>query len=385
MIKILKASALHNEYLQWYYTQNSQLAASNFSHQYDEVMYDSSADTWKYYLEKTGRYQVEEHVINCYALQSAWAKEHQVLYTDDKWMLDILTEQIRLFQPDVLFAQYYDVLTSEYINMIRQEVPSIKVVVGWDGIAMHDKEKFRAFDVMLTCLYETERFYATNGKIASYMPYGFDERWLDRIRIEQDSIPISFLGSIARIKGGHFARLQLLDSLLRNVDIQLWLTTHDPSWKNHAKLLVKMLMKKDWSGIQQTVSEIRRFNRVVAHARNGLFGIAMMSKLASSSLTINSHIDVAKNNAANIRLFEATGVGACMITDYKDNLSSFFRIGQDVVSYKSHEECVEQIRYLLAHPPERTIIARSGQQATLTRHSMGKRLDIFDAVISKIL
>ncbi len=69
-----------------------------------------------------------------------------------------------------------------------------------------------------------------------------------------------------------------------------------------------------------------------------------------SFITINRHIDVAENYANNMRLFEATGCGALLITDYKDNLNELFEIGEEIVAYRSPEEAAALIKYYLSNP-----------------------------------
>ncbi len=51
----------------------------------------------------------------------------------------------------------------------------------------------------------------------------------------------------------------------------------------------------------------------------------MYQVLRRSRITLNSHIDLAGREAGNMRLFEATGVGAFLLTDFKDNLHTLFR------------------------------------------------------------
>ena len=111
--------------------------------------------------------------------------------------------------------------------------------------------------------------------------------------------------------------------------------------------------------------------------KGAVFGLNMYQALADSKITFNCHIDAAKNNAANIRLFEATGSGTCLITDWKENLNDLFDIDKEVVTYKTIDECVEKVNYLLAHDKERNAIAVAGQKRTLNEHSLEKRINKF--------
>ena len=112
-------------------------------------------------------------------------------------------------------------------------------------------------------------------------------------------------------------------------------------------------------------------------AKEPVFGMDMYQLLADSKMTFNSHIDSAGNKAANMRLFEATGVGTCLVTDYKDNLSDFFDINNEVVTYKSIPECIDKVKNLLRDEPLRKKFAAAGQSKTLSTHTYQNRVEQF--------
>ena len=116
-----------------------------------------------------------------------------------------------------------------------------------------------------------------------------------------------------------------------------------------------------------------------------VWGLNMYRALARSKITINRHINVAENNANNMRLFEATGVGSLLITDLKDNLSDLFDIGKEVLAYSSPEEAVELIRYYLDHPYEASTIARAGQIRTHSEHTYSHRMDELATILERHL
>jgi len=107
----------------------------------------------------------------------------------------------------------------------------------------------------------------------------------------------------------------------------------------------------------------------------------MFRTLAASKIVVNYHGDVAQSYANNMRLFEATGTGALLVTDWKTNLHEMFEIDKEVIAYRTHEECAEMIRYYLEHEEEREQIARAGQQRTLRDHTYYQRMqDLVDIV-----
>jgi spore maturation protein CgeB len=103
------------------------------------------------------------------------------------------------------------------------------------------------------------------------------------------------------------------------------------------------------------------------------WGREMFQVLRNSLLTLNHHGDL-RPFANNMRLFEATGVGTLLITDWKENLHEMFEPGKEVIAYRTSEECAELVRYYLEHEDEGTEIARAGQQRTLREHTYYQRV-----------
>ncbi|MDQ3755068.1 MAG: glycosyltransferase, partial [Acidobacteriota bacterium] len=92
-------------------------------------------------------------------------------------------------------------------------------------------------------------------------------------------------------------------------------------------------------------------------------------------------IDISPVSASNMRLFEATGVGSCLLTDWRANISTLFEPDREVVTYRNAEECIEKATYLLDHESERQQIARAGQRRTLREHTYARWAAGFDEVV----
>jgi spore maturation protein CgeB len=83
---------------------------------------------------------------------------------------------------------------------------------------------------------------------------------------------------------------------------------------------------------------------------------------------------MAGNSASAKRLFEATGMGACVVTELGDNLEDLFQPEREIVTYSSLEECVDKIKYLIENPEDALKIGKSGQNRTLTEHTYERRV-----------
>jgi spore maturation protein CgeB len=107
--------------------------------------------------------------------------------------------------------------------------------------------------------------------------------------------------------------------------------------------------------------------------RGEVWGDDMYQALRRSRITLNSHIDLVGRDAANMRLFEATGVGAFLLTDFKENLHTLFAPGREVAAWHSVDACLSAIDRYLADHATRTAIAQAGQARTLAQHTYRHR------------
>jgi spore maturation protein CgeB len=82
---------------------------------------------------------------------------------------------------------------------------------------------------------------------------------------------------------------------------------------------------------------------------------------------------MAGREAGNMRLFEATGVGAFLLTDFKDNLHTLFEPDREVAVWRSVEDCLSVIERAIGDAESRATIARAGQARTMVQHTYRHR------------
>jgi spore maturation protein CgeB len=110
----------------------------------------------------------------------------------------------------------------------------------------------------------------------------------------------------------------------------------------------------------------------------------MYRVLARSRITVNRHIGIAENYANNMRLYEATGMGALLLTEDKDNLRDIFEPGREVETYSDPDQLVEKINTLLRSNRLQEIAA-AGQARTLREHSYKERMNELLAILTGYL
>jgi spore maturation protein CgeB len=91
----------------------------------------------------------------------------------------------------------------------------------------------------------------------------------------------------------------------------------------------------------------------------------MYEVLRHSRIAINNHLDLVGRWANNMRLYEATGMGAMLLTDAKENLAEIFQPGSEVATYTDIADCIVQIRRYLSDEPARAAIAAAGQRKAI--------------------
>lgn len=372
-IKILKAHYYYLEYLNKKYSETVGLPNESYENQYEFIMSDKYAwaDTWKKNLEKTGDYEVMEIISNGEIIQKQWAKENDFKYNGDSWLFEIIEKQIEEFKPDILFIVDNANFTQERLFSLKEKFKNIKLCIGYDGIAINDVQRFLAYDIVLSCLEDTAHYYSKqSGKEGYFFPLAFEKTCLDKIIDRPANIPFSFIGSLVQGQGYHNQRTQDILQLCRKTPIKLYTSGLNEPYEPFRYLQRNRLKKGQFREFWDVFTIGRR-------AKEPVFGMDMYQLLADSKMTFNSHIDSAGNKAANMRLFEATGVGTCLVTDYKDNLSDFFDINNEVVTYKSIPECIDKVKNLLRDEPLRKKIAAAGQSKTLSTHTYQNRVEQF--------
>jgi spore maturation protein CgeB len=323
------------------------------------------SDYWKRHIESESGMDAVELVTNLAAAQRRWAAEQSVRFSEENWESDILDAQIAFHKPDIVFFEDYLAPPAYY----RAKFPFIKFIISWDGLALKNEMRFAGADLIASCHEGTVDYYRSKGIPAYHFVFGFETSISYKLKKRPATYGISFVGSINMYRNGHRNRLRLLHALDRQLKLDCWI-----SGAERTPLLSVRMIKHAVRGL---VPDALKLNTLLSHNRGQAFGIEMYQILADSKITFNNHIDAAGAYAANIRLFEATGVGTCLLTDWKPNLHTLFDLDREVVAYKTLDECVEKATWLLANEKERQAIAEAGQQRILRDYSLKKRITDF--------
>ena len=376
-LKFLILSTDCSEFRCWLYAQYPGLERAPYENQARvrrEHLF-GTADFYSSNLRKLG-YEVWDIRANNEFMQKAWADEHGLKIDpgqrwqfrlkkglmpwvsrakNPEWVYQIMAAQIKNFKPDVLLNQSMEGISTDFLREIK---PYTKLLVGEHGATrLPETENWSVYDLVVSSFSPTVDWFRLKGIPAELSRLGFEPSILSQLKAGEKKIPISFVGSFYSV---HSKRAEWLEYLCSRLQVKVWSphTNYLPGILDGSPLF--------WSHV------------------GSAWGIEMYQVLRDSCLTLNHHGDFSPF-ANNLRLFEATGVGSLLITDWKKNLHEMFEPGKEVVTYRDPVECAELIQYYLEHENERREIAHAGQRRTLREHTYYQRMQELGDIVEKHL
>ena len=347
----------YDNFLRSFYSQHPDVESLDFESHRALLMAQrfGTSDAYSYNLKKFG-HEAQETITNDERLQIKWARENGILslplprYLNYglkqtlgyDWRYKVIKAQVEHIKPDVLYIQEHNILSDAFIAKLK---PLVKLVVGQVASPLPKQRTHKSYDLVLTSFPHFVERFRKKGIASEYFRLAFDERVFGEVKSTNGPMfDVTFVGGISKAHGHGY---ELIKEISERLLIELFgygKETLDPS------------------------------SSAYLHHHGEVWGLNMYRTLAQSRITLNRHIDVAENYANNMRLYEATGMGACLVTDWKENLHTLFEPEKEVVTYRSADELIEKVTYLLTNDKERAKIAKAGQERTLKEHNYYNRM-----------
>lgn len=373
-MRILILDTDYPAFLNWLYGVNPDLSKKPFLEQ--QRIHEESCFGMAGFCASNLRglgHQAQDLHVNNEVLQRQWALEHGVRVGSNRewkfrlrrgiipwvslihvrrWFYEILAAQIKEFKPDIVLNLAMDGVSSAFI---REMKPYAKLMAGQIAAYIPPGENWGVYDLIISSLPNFVDHFRRLGVRSEFNRLAFEPSVLQLIDHKKRDVPISFIGSFT---SSHSKRDQLLERLCATLPINIW-----------------------GIGIERLPTD----SPIHSRYRGAAWGLDMFRILATSKIVINYHSDVAQSYANNMRLYEATGTGALLVTDAKANLHEMFEPGKEVISYRDVDECVALIQYYLGRDEEREAIALSGQRRTLESHTYLLRMRDLCGILQKYL
>ena len=361
----------YKAFLASHYGADPSLAQASYERQHRALLDRcfGTGDAYSRNLRALG-HQATELIPNCRPMQLQWAAEHSLALpvaarfrpAHLSWgmLRRVLDAQIEELDPDVVYVQ--DVT---YIERLQPRSLQGRLLVAQVGSQLPSLEVLQPYDLVTTLVPPlVERLRAMDLN-AEYLSAAFDDAVLTRLNAEHATASpnaerqhtVSFVGSV-HPERVHRGGVQLLERLCSEVGLEIW---------------------------GPVDAKLAQASPIRSQHRGPAWGLDMYRVLAESRIAINRHGDFAGGYAANMRMFEATGVGALLMTEAAPNLSDFFEPGREVVAYEGADDLVDKVRHFLDHDGERRRIAAAGQRRTLAEHTYAHRIRRLAGMLESML
>lgn len=394
---------MYSEFLLETYKRESDLHKKNYSDQL-EYLIQNTSDVVGAQIRAFRNLGIEASCIieNATILQNTWQKENAIEKINS---LDLVYNQIKKYKPDVLLIFNRNFFSSKWTIHVKNNIPSIKLVIGSHCAPYYSNnlKDFSNLDCMITCTPGLNNEFKKN-KINSHLVYhGFDNKIGERIGQcdFNERSNIVFSGSLFLGGGFHNSRLKYIESILAaGMNMEIYGNLEDKKRILLKKILYKFNNLSKKINIDKLINKISFFRMysefletpvnnyskmLMKVVKPPVFGMEMYRLISNSKIIFNIHGDVANQYAGNVKLFEATGLGACLLTDNKKNISDLFIPGKEIVVYDGVEDCIEKIKWLNDNDTKRIEIAKAGQKKTLTSHTVEERCKLLIDIINQDL
>ena len=360
------------EFLDWLYLESKPALSKQSFLEQREAYFDTlfaTSDFYAHSLTSLG-HPAEQLIVNCNPMQSAWEREHfpptrmeamQSFFRarrlgrngrlgsisqagDPRRQFDLMLKQLKVLSPDVLYVQSIYAFDNDQLQEIKS---TVGVLVGEHAaMPLTDAVDFRLYDLIISSFGPTLDWLRARGVKCALNRLAFDPRVDEAIPDAPRDVDASFSGSIFAI---HRSRLALLDAIAGAI----------PGFRVFSSVGIPIPASYNLNG----------------HISSPLWGRDMYNMLRRSTIALNHHGDVLPY-ANNLRLYEATGMGCLLITDYKANLGEMFEPEKEVVAYRDSQECIDKMRFYLddRNSGARADIMAAGRRRTLTDHTYRSRM-----------
>ncbi len=268
----------------------------------------------------------------------------------------ILLKQIRESRPDVVFCLNINFLNNRLVKKIKSLGA---VVVGQIASPLPPLSFYNSYDHIFSAHPGQVEHFRKAGVSSSWLPLAFDNtqrKAFDQTGWPERTRDVTFVGTFGRHQRNTGPLLKAISKEIPNLQIF-------------------------------TLSKLKQLKRfgLVSSFRGRAWGPEMYKILAESKIVINRHGPVAEGYSVNFRMFEATGMGALLVTEQGKNTSDLFEPGKEVLTYTSVSDAVQVLKTALAGFDEYKLVAAAGQRRTQTDHTYEQRAVEIDQVLRNLV
>ena len=363
----------------------------------------SAYSRWMPLLQSKGCEVIQFH-HNLENVERAWAKENHIHSDSEDSILKIGLEKIKRFKPDIIFCTSpLSYINNHFIDDLLDVLETSPKLIAWYGANCGNEKIFAKFDLTLSNSKHLADKLLAHGISAELLQHSFDPIILEKIdEGTTKKNRIAFFGSLDAKTDDFRERTELLNQISTDISkFDIFGDCLTPTFSESAKFC--LLTQR--SRFAKIFSKIISYSKLeywydinnlpaspwihskgfIKSIKRPLFGKEMLNELNSYQIAFNYHNKHTGDYACNMRIFEATGLGCCLLTDYKSNIHSMFEEDKEVITYKTNKEAISKANQLLQNPNIAKEIGLAGQKKTMSEFTTEKQINHLYFHLSNLL
>jgi len=260
-------------------------------------------------------------------------------YCNKNFRTEAVLRAVDMFKPDCVIFEIGFKPSYEGLLELRKRVD---LIAGWWTMTTRwiniEERESRLYDAFFFFSKEFIHVAKDMGYNAFYLPhavndYIFRKIELSRYEMRSLSCDLVFVGAWQR------PRQKVINAIAsNNIDMRIY----GPKWLKHSIFNPSVMrsIKGKWLYDDRLIKQYQA---------------------AKIVLNINSWF-MERLHGINQRIFDVPACGAFLMTDYVEEIESFFKPGVDIETYSSVEELIDKIHFYLNHDGIREKIARRGYE-----------------------
>ncbi|MBA4307907.1 MAG: hypothetical protein C0429_14345 [Sphingopyxis sp.] len=291
--------------------------------------------------------------------QRLWASENGL--NSNSPLEDILIAQIEHHRTEV----FYNMDPMRFGDSFLARLPGcVRKTLAWRA-APSEGGEFLKHDLIVNNFPGLLEGFRQQGARAEYFFPAHDPEMDAYASNTARDIDILFVGSYSQYHKNRAMMLEALAALHTKYKVRMHL--------DRSRLTKLAETPLGWMG---PLRKHRRALNIRTVSSDPVFGRDLLNALGRSKMVINGAIDMSLNDRGNMRVWEAMGCGAALISDegrYPNHLNP----GVEFQTYKSVNDLLERIDLLMDSPDKRSKLSQAGYAAISHHYSKQKQWDAF--------
>ncbi|MBO4704781.1 MAG: glycosyltransferase family 1 protein [Spirochaetaceae bacterium] len=378
---MIEITTVYQSYLDFFYKKYPEVQSYSYTQQLSALLNDFNAEC-DFLHKELNKMGIESNIyfFNCELLQKRWKNEFK-----NSDLFSILLKQLQEEKPDILLISDLPAFTEQQLKLLKSTLGKRTKFVAWHFTTVNSdfSTKSKYIDEFYTGSKYFVNLLKDHCKSVKLLYHAFSPLVLQKLENQKTSSNCLFCGSIFLSENIHLNRIDLFSSLINSdITFDFFGEVYGSLSPSSLKAKMKSLLKRR-SAITKTRQKTEQLLKRIKQPSS--YGIEYYQILKNHNICLNLHSPISGSGAGNMRMFEVTGVGSCLVTDYKSENIDLFKPDDEIIVYEDFEELIEKLSWLKNHPDDLKKISIAGQKRTLSTHTYKQKAEMLNYYLQNLL